>query len=315
MVQQTSGTGEAGPRLKIGEASTLTGVTPGRIRHYQRLGLIQPTQSASRYRYFSATDLVRILQIDLLRSLGMGLEEISGSLPGGGAPATLREALDRHRQTLLAERDRLTALLGAVERALASPDASAEAIAAYLASAHSTPRESLGIFGRLTTPLSDDAATSWERILGAGFNLPVPAIFGRMLLPAQVTQVLEELASADGNEELFARVKLLAADILALASEAPTDRAGARRVASHWVQGWANHPLPAPVQSALNETVPKIRELAALNQGFELWAESISPTAAMVLQLIREEASASGEVVLGVLLARRSHPRRSDGIA
>ncbi|HVD04300.1 MAG TPA: MerR family transcriptional regulator [Candidatus Dormibacteraeota bacterium] len=309
MAQQTPANTEAGPRLKIGAASTLTGVTPGRIRHYQRLGLLQLAQSASGYRYFNATDLVRILQIDLLRSLGMGLEEIAASLPRQGVPGTLREALDRHRQTLLAERDRLTALLIAVERALATPDASAESIAAFLASAHSTPRESLGIFGRLTTPLSDSAATSWERILGAGFDLPVPAIFGRMLLPHQVTEVLERLASAAGNEELFTRIKLLAADILSLSSDSPPDRAGARRVASQWVQGWSDQPLPDAVQAALNETVPRIRELAVLNQGFELWAESISPTAATVLRLIREESRSHGQVVLGVLLAhRRRHP-------
>ena len=306
MSQKPWGSGDTAPRLKIGEAATLTGVTPGRIRHYQKLGLLRPTQADSGYRYFNAADLVKILQIDLLRSLGMGLDEIANSLPGEESSGSLKQALERHRATLVAEHERLGALLAAVERALMAPEASAESIAAYLASAYSTPRDSLGIFGRLTRPLSADAASSWAKILGAGFDLPVPAIFGRMLLPPQVTEVLERLAEAPGNEVLFERVRALAADILALSGGPSTARSSPRELAAAWIDSFRADRLPPAVESALDATFPRIRELGVLNQGFQLWAESISPTAGQVLRLIQDEARQRHLVVLGVLPA---HPR------
>jgi DNA-binding transcriptional MerR regulator len=151
--------------LKIGEAATLTGVSAGRIRHYQTQGLVRPSRSLSGYRYFNADDLVRILQIDLLRSLGMGLTDIRASLPGKAHGESLRETLAIHRDTLRAERDRLDRLLAAVETALTSEDTSAESVATLLASANSTPRDSLGIFGRLSRPLSQEAALIYQEIL------------------------------------------------------------------------------------------------------------------------------------------------------
>lgn len=290
----------AAPRLKIGEAAKLTGVTAGRIRHYQRLGLVTPARSPSGYRYFGAGELVRLLQIDLLRSLGMSLEEIRKSVPSSGADDSLRLALERHRQTLAQERARLDRILLAVERALASEDASAEAVAAYLAVAHSTPRDSLGIFGRLTRPLSEEAAGEWAEILGGGWALPVSPILGRILLPERVTEVLERLARAEGNEVLFRRVRELATSILALSD--PNSRSSPRQVALEWVQAFADDPLPPQVEAALQETVPRIPELEVLNQGFQLWAESISPAAASVLRIIQQLAGRRGQRVLGVLL-------------
>ena len=291
---------EAAPRLKIGDAAKLTGVTPGRIRHYQRLGLLNPARSPSGYRYFGAGELLLLLQIDLLRSLGMSLAEISGSLPRLGAEGSLRPALERHRHTLEQGRSRLDRMLHAVERALESEEAGAEAVAAYLAVAHSTPRESLGIFGWLRKPLSEEAAGEWADILGGGWALPVSPILGRMLLPDRVTEVLERLARAPGNEVLFGRVRELAASILALSD--PTTRKTPRQVATDWVAALTSDPLPEEVQQALRETVPRIRELEVLNQGFQLWAESISPAAASVLRTIQQLARRRGQPVLGVLL-------------
>ncbi|MGA9775377.1 MAG: MerR family transcriptional regulator [Candidatus Dormiibacterota bacterium] len=302
MLDEAPGPTPGGPRLKIGDAAALTGVTPGRIRHYQRLGLLSPIRSESGYRYFRAPDLVLLLQIDLLRSLGMGLEEIRTSLPSEGIEGSLASALERHQQTLLRERERLDRLLLSVQRALAAPDASAEAVVAYLASAYSTPRESLGIFGRLTRPLSEEAAGRWQGILGGGWALPVSPILGRMLLPERVSEVLERLARADGNEVLFQRVRRLADAILALSGPGSPGRGTPRQVATDWVGSFISDPLPAEVDLALRETVPRIPELEVLNQGFQLWAESISPSAATVLRLIQQQGRRQGRMVLGVLL-------------
>ena len=304
--------GSDGGLLKIGEAATLTGVSPGRIRHYQSQGLIQPARSLSGYRYFSADDLVRILQIDLLRSLGMGLSDIRNSLPGQLQEDSLRAALKRHRTTLQAERDRLGRLLAAVDLALESEDASAESVATLLASANSTPRDSLGIFGRLCKPLSEEAAGIYQEILGGGWGLPVPSIFGRMLLPAAVTDLLEQVAHAEGYQELFRRVRDLAAAILQLSSPPSPGPPHPQKLAVDWLESLTRAPLPEEVQSALDQTIPRIRGLEVLNQGFQLWAESISPPAAEVLRSLEEEVERRALMVLGVLVAipQRRRPAR-----
>lgn len=297
--------------LRIGEAATLTGVSAGRIRHYQGQGLVVPGRSLSGYRLFSATDLVRILQIDLLRSLGMGLSDIRGSLPGRASGQSLRDTLQLHRSSLQAERDRLERLVSAIDLALESDDTKPESVAALLASASSTPRDSLGIFGRLSKPLSPEAAQIYQEILGGGWGLPVPSIFGRMLLPAAVTELLEQVAHAKGYQELFQRVRRLAADILALAVAHPPQPSAPRDLARSWLEDLDRAPLPSAVSDALSRTLPRIRELDVLNQGFQLWAESISPPAAAVLRSLDSQARDRQKLVLGVLIADR--PRRAKG--
>jgi DNA-binding transcriptional MerR regulator len=298
--------------LKIGEAATLTGVSPGRIRHYQVQGLLEPARSPSGYRYFSADDLIRLLQIDLLRSLGMGLNDIRASLPGQIQEDSLRETLHRHRSTLQAERDRLDRLVAAIDLALESEGASAESVATLLASANSTPRDSLGIFGRLSKPLSEEAAQIYQEILGGGWGLPVPSIFGRMLLPAAVTELLERVAHADGYPELFRRIRDLAAAILGLPSPPSVGPTTPQQLARGWLESLELDPLPVQVQLALDQTVPRIRELEILNQGFQLWAESISPPAATFLRHLEVEVDRLGQHVLGVLVAKPQprQPRR-----
>ncbi|MGA7172506.1 MAG: MerR family transcriptional regulator [Candidatus Dormiibacterota bacterium] len=303
-------TGPDAGLLKIGEAATLTGVSPGRIRHYQSQGLLQPARSRSGYRYFSAHDLVRLLQIDLLRSLGMGLLDIRNSLPGQVKDDSLRDTLQRHRETLRVERDRLERLLVAIDLALESENASAESVATLLSSANSTPRDSLGIFGRLSKPLSEEAAQIYQEILGGGWGLPVPSIFGRMLLPAAVTELLEQIAHAHGYQELFQRVRDLAVEILHLPIPPATGPKGPAQVAEFWLRGLASDPLPLEVQLALDQTIPRIRELEVLNQGFQLWAESFSPPAAEVLRLLEDAADRQGLLVLGVLIAKQQSRRR-----
>ncbi len=298
------------PRLlKIGEAAALTGVSQGRIRHYQRRGLVRPGRSLSGYRYFGADDLLRLLQIDLLRGLGMGLEEIRRSLPGQLEPGSLGELLRQHRATLLEERGRLQRLLDAIDAALETPGASAETVASLLAAANARPGESLGIFGRLSRPLSAEAAQVYRGLLGGGWGLPVPSIFGRLLLPAQVSELLEQVARAPGHPVLFQRIRLLAAEIVRLAQDPDPGPAAAAELAEGWLRELASDPLPQDVQRALDSTLPRIGQLDLLNQGFRLWASSISPLAAEFLLRLQAAAGQRAMLVLGVLVARA--PRRS----
>jgi DNA-binding transcriptional MerR regulator len=299
--------------LKIGEAAALTGVTRGRIRHYQDHGLVQPSRSLTGYRHFDSDDLLRLLQIDLLRGLGMSLDDIRRSLPGPARGDSLRATLQQHRETLRTERARLDRLMTAIELALEADEADPEAVVALLSSANSTKRDSLGIFGRLSRPLSEAAAAAYQELLGGGWGLPVPSIFGRMLLPAQVSELLEQVAAAPGHPELFRRIRILAGGILELSAEPDPDPAAPHELAKRWIDSLEEDPLPGDVRLALDRTLPRIRQLDLLNQGFQLWAESISPSAAEFLRDLEHEVGARALVVLGVLIAtpsrRRPRPR------
>lgn len=93
--------------FKIGEFSRFTRVTVKMLRHYDELGLLQPShvEAGSGYRYYVAEQLPRLNQIIALKDLGFSLETI----------ATLVEERtpDAQRAALIAERR------GELERAIA----------------------------------------------------------------------------------------------------------------------------------------------------------------------------------------------------
>jgi DNA-binding transcriptional MerR regulator len=62
--------------LLIGQAAKLLGATPKTLRHYEELGLIQPERLENRYRYYSASDLMRLERIRRLQDLGLSLNQI-----------------------------------------------------------------------------------------------------------------------------------------------------------------------------------------------------------------------------------------------
>ncbi|MGH7902513.1 MAG: MerR family transcriptional regulator [Candidatus Dormibacteraceae bacterium] len=284
-------------RLNIGEVSALTGISAGRIRHYESRGLLTLDHTESGYRVFSAAAVLRLLHIDLLRTLGMGLEEIRASLSPD--PLDVRAALERHREALQRERARVGWLLGAVDQALAEPGAGLEAIVGRLAHAQ---RESLGVFGRLARPLSEGAAGVYGRLLGEDWGLPVPRLFGQMLLPEPVTELLERLAEAEGNEILFQRLKGLAGRIMALAADPEGTPERARGLGRTWVEEQFADPPPPAVLAVLRRQASRLVDLPVMRDGFMIWAESISPLAAQALRAIEDEARRRGALVLGAVV-------------
>jgi len=305
VVDPPGGRATAPSPLTIGQVAALTGITPGRIRHYEQRGLVRLAHAESGYRHFAAQDVLRLLHIDLLRSLGMGLDEIAASLRPG--PDGLRDALGRHRDTLARERQRLDRLLAAVDTALRDPDLPPDRMVARVASAH---RESLGIFGRLAAPLSDGAADAYRLLLGGDWGLPVPELFGQMVLPAAVTDLLERLVQVPDHVVLFERMHQLATRILALVAEEPHS-AAADDLAVAWVRSQVRDPLPEAVARLFREALARTPSVAVLNRGFEVWAESISPLAAQVLRTTAREARRQGQITLAVVVV----PRRAPGPA
>ncbi len=99
--------------LKIGEFSRLSRVSVRMLRHYDRLGLLTPSQvdPLTNYRYYSAGQLPRLNRILALQELGFSLEQI-GELLNEDVPAEqLRGMLRLKRaeveQSIQAEQARL----------------------------------------------------------------------------------------------------------------------------------------------------------------------------------------------------------------
>jgi MerR family transcriptional regulator, thiopeptide resistance regulator len=66
---------------RIGALASATGLSIRALRHYDEIGLLQPSgRSEAGHRLYRAADLERLYRIRLLRSLGVGLPEIGRAL-------------------------------------------------------------------------------------------------------------------------------------------------------------------------------------------------------------------------------------------
>jgi MerR family transcriptional regulator, thiopeptide resistance regulator len=101
----------------VSEVAKLTGVTVRALHHYDELGLLCPSErSEAGYRLYSYDDLARLREILIWRRLGFSLSEIQSLLDDPGHDRLA--ALERQRELVRAELDRLGALAVAVEEAI-----------------------------------------------------------------------------------------------------------------------------------------------------------------------------------------------------
>jgi len=104
-------------RYSISQVSKIAGVTPRTLRHYDAIGLLTPAETAGNgYRWYGRAELLRLQRILLLRQSGVPLLEIGQVLAG-----QLDEiaALRAQREQIVADRDRLTVLIGTIDRTIA----------------------------------------------------------------------------------------------------------------------------------------------------------------------------------------------------
>jgi DNA-binding transcriptional MerR regulator len=67
--------------LLIGDVARHSGVSTRMLRHYDAIGLVQPTgRTVGGYREYSADDVRRIFHVESLRSLGLSLKQIGRAL-------------------------------------------------------------------------------------------------------------------------------------------------------------------------------------------------------------------------------------------
>ena len=103
----------------VGEVAELAGVTVRTLHHYDELGLLSPSgRSEAGYRLYSYDDLARLREILIWRTLGFPLTEIASLLDEPGHDRL--GALERQRELIEREIDRLGALAGAVDAAIAA---------------------------------------------------------------------------------------------------------------------------------------------------------------------------------------------------
>ncbi|GIJ23637.1 MerR family transcriptional regulator [Micromonospora lutea] len=99
--------------MLIGEVARRSGVSARMLRHYESLGLVEPTgRTGAGYREYSHADIRRIFLVESLRSLGLTLREVRRALDDPGfTPAQLVDDLiERTRQRIAVETELLTRL-------------------------------------------------------------------------------------------------------------------------------------------------------------------------------------------------------------
>ncbi|MFF7011811.1 MerR family DNA-binding transcriptional regulator [Streptomyces fimicarius] len=99
--------------MLIGEVARRSGVSARMLRHYESLGLVQPSgRTGSGYREYSGADIRRIFHVESLRAMGLSLREIGRALddPGFTPSALVDDLIRRTRERIAAETELLTRL-------------------------------------------------------------------------------------------------------------------------------------------------------------------------------------------------------------
>ncbi|MBO0654161.1 MerR family transcriptional regulator [Streptomyces triculaminicus] len=136
----------------VGQVSGFAGVTVRTLHHYDKAGLLSPSdRSPAGYRLYSDADLARLQQILFYRELGFPLDEIAAIMADPDADA-LGHLRRRHR--LLKEQiTRLNRLVEVAEQAMEVSGTGVEL----------TPQERFDVFGEVAFDLSyaTDAHLKW----------------------------------------------------------------------------------------------------------------------------------------------------------
>lgn len=99
--------------MLIGEVSRRSGVSTRMLRHYDKLGLVQPTgRTSGGFREYADEDIRRLFHVESLRTLGLSLNETKRALDDADfTPSALVGDLARHtRERIAAEQELLTRL-------------------------------------------------------------------------------------------------------------------------------------------------------------------------------------------------------------
>ena len=97
-----------GPCYVISVAARLVGLHAQSLRHYERIGLIQPSRSHGRQRLYSQSDVARLRHIQrLIQDLGVNLAGVEVIIRMNERVRGMEEEMERLRAELQSYRDRV----------------------------------------------------------------------------------------------------------------------------------------------------------------------------------------------------------------
>jgi len=103
--------------LTVGAVARLAGVTVRTLHHYDDIGLVSPDEHTDAgYRLYSRRNIERLQEVLFFRELGLSLSEIRRIVQEPGYRRG--EALESHRELLLAQSSRLLAMVDVIDRAI-----------------------------------------------------------------------------------------------------------------------------------------------------------------------------------------------------
>ncbi len=110
---------EVSDMYSIKEIADLAGVTTRTLRYYDQLGLLTPAEIADNgYRFYDRKNLQRLQQVMFFRELDVPLKDIQYMLSRTDYHPV--SALEKHRDAIIAQVERLNKLLGTLDNTIAS---------------------------------------------------------------------------------------------------------------------------------------------------------------------------------------------------
>ena len=103
--------------MKIKFVEELVGITRKNIRFYEEQGLINPRRAENGYREYAEADVQRLMQVKLLRKLGVPIEEIRRVFDG---KTSLCDCLEHHQDELERQKEGLTKMQTVSDQIIAS---------------------------------------------------------------------------------------------------------------------------------------------------------------------------------------------------
>ncbi|NMO01314.1 MerR family transcriptional regulator [Gordonia sp. TBRC 11910] len=262
--------------MLIGDVARRTGVSARMLRHYDRVGLVQPTgRTSGGYREYSAADIRRLFHVESLRTLGLSLADVKRALDESDfAPTELVAELIEHTKARIAAEQELLANLERVDAA---------APAAW--------DDVLRMIGLLRALDSDSAGRRQQAVLTADDPTVLPP---DELVAALLTEDDQNVAGA--LRWALARVPGHGIDSLATGLASPD--VDIRRRAFVALEGLPGERALELLARALHDTDPDVVQRAALSLGRSGIDAAVPSLLAMVVDGERDVEAAE---VLGAL--------------
>jgi DNA-binding transcriptional MerR regulator len=192
--------------LLVGQVASLAGVTVKAVRHYEKLGLIEPCHRATNgYKHYDAESVVRVACVAALGRAGVPLSHVNEILDR--APSALG-SIEVVAEVLRSERDRIDdqlRTLTSLGAAIASGEGPLEELG------RSVVEEVAADLGEVSHQVPDDAWRIERRVagllasFGAGEDLP------EAVRDYVRTHAVEVAAAVNADGEL-ARLRLVSSD-------------------------------------------------------------------------------------------------------